>query len=96
MLEIGTFYPGFEAIQLGPENALKVFHMLGGGTLLPVHWGTFDLALHAWDEPAETLVRLAAEQSLRVLTPSLGQVIEPSQLDAPTSWLRDHQSREVP
>ena len=89
MLEIGAFHPGFEAIHLGPENALEVFQMLGGGTLLPVHWGTFDLALHAWDEPAETLVRLASERSMRVVTPSLGQVIEPSQLDAPTPWWRD-------
>ncbi|WP_437494984.1 MBL fold metallo-hydrolase [Sorangium sp. So ce1014] len=96
MLEIGAFHPGFEAIHLGPENALNVLQMLGGGTLLPVHWGTFDLALHAWDEPAETLVRLAAEQGLRVVTPSLGQVVEPSQLDAPTPWWRDLKSREAP
>jgi L-ascorbate metabolism protein UlaG (beta-lactamase superfamily) len=89
MLEIGAFHPGFEAIHLGPENALKVFQMLGAGTLLPVHWGTFDLALHRWDEPAETLVRLAAEQGLRVITPKLGQVAEPAQLDGPSPWWRD-------
>lgn len=88
MLEIGAFQPGFEVIHLGPENALKVFQMLGGGTLLPVHWGTFDLALHAWDAPAETLVRLAAERDLRIVTPCLGQVVEPSQLDGPTPWWR--------
>ena len=63
MLEIGAFHPSWGDIHLGPENALKAFQMLGGGTLLPVHWGTFNLALHAWDEPAETLVELAAERS---------------------------------
>ncbi len=88
MLEIGAFQPGFEAIHLGAANALKVFEMLGGGTLLPVHWGTFDLALHAWNEPAETLVRLAAEQGARIVTPGLGQVVEPSQLEGPTPWWR--------
>jgi L-ascorbate metabolism protein UlaG (beta-lactamase superfamily) len=88
LLEIGAFQPGFEIIHLGPENALEVFEMLGGGTLLPVHWGTFDLALHAWSEPAETLLRLARERGRRVLTPSLGQVFEPSQLDGPTPWWR--------
>ena len=88
MLEIGAFQPGFEAIHLGPATALEVFQMLGGGTLLPVHWGTFDLALHPWDEPAETLVRLAADQRLRIITPGLGQVAEPSQLDGPTPWWR--------
>lgn len=89
LIEIGAFQPGFELIHLGPENALKVFEMLGGGTLLPVHWGTFDLAIHAWDQPAETLLRLAAEQGQRILTPGLGQVIEPAQIDGPTPWWRE-------
>lgn len=89
MLEVGAFHPSWGDIHLGPENALAAFKMLGGGTLLPVHWGTFNLALHAWDEPAETLVRLASEQQLRVVTPKLGLVFEPSQLDGPTPWWRE-------
>lgn len=89
MLEVGAFHPSWGAIHLGPENALKVFQMLGGGTLLPVHWGTFNLALHAWDDPAETLVKLAEAQRLRVITPKLGQVFEPTQLDGATPWWRE-------
>lgn len=88
MLEVGAFHESWGDIHLGPENALTVFEMLGGGTLLPVHWGTFNLALHAWDEPAETLLRLAAGKSLRVLTPRLGQVFVPTQLDGPSPWWR--------
>jgi L-ascorbate metabolism protein UlaG (beta-lactamase superfamily) len=89
MLEVGAFHPSWGTIHLGPENALKVFEMLGGGTLLPVHWGTFNLALHAWDEPAETLLTLAAEKNLRVITPGIGAVVEPSRLDGPVPWWRD-------
>ncbi|PZR09542.1 MAG: hypothetical protein DI536_21600 [Archangium gephyra] len=89
MLEVGAFHPSWGTIHLGTENALKVFQMLGGGTLLPVHWGTFNLALHAWDDPAETLVKLAAEQKLRVITPKLGQVFEPTQVDGVTAWWRE-------
>ena len=88
MLEVGAWHPSWGSIHLGPENALKAFQMLGGGTLLPVHWGTFNLALHAWNEPAETLVKLAGEQKLRVLTPKLGQVFEPAQLDKLDPWWR--------
>ena len=89
MLEVGAWHAGWGTIHLGPENALKAFQMLGGGTLLPVHWGTFNLALHAWDEPAETLVRLAEAQKLRVVTPKVGLVFEPAQLERPTPWWRD-------
>jgi L-ascorbate metabolism protein UlaG (beta-lactamase superfamily) len=86
MLEIGAFHPAWGEIHLGPENALRAFEMLGGGTLFPVHWGTFDLALHPWDEPAETLLALAGDR--RVITPSLGRVFEPSALAGPTPWWR--------
>jgi L-ascorbate metabolism protein UlaG (beta-lactamase superfamily) len=86
MLEVGAFHESWGDIHLGPENALKVFHMLGGGTLLPVHWGTFNLALHDWDEPAETLLRLATEQNARVLTPKLGQVFEPDHVEGLPPW----------
>ncbi len=89
MLEVGAWHPSWGTIHLGPKNALKAFQMLGGGTLLPVHWGTFNLAMHAWDEPAETLVKLASEQKLRVVTPKLGLVFEPSQLNELTPWWRE-------
>ncbi|MCA9523178.1 MAG: MBL fold metallo-hydrolase, partial [Myxococcales bacterium] len=92
LLEIGAFHEAWNEIHLGPKNALEAFRMLGGGTLMPVHWGTFNLALHDWNEPAETLVRLAAEQGVRVLTPRLGEGIEPEHLDGPTPWWRSVQA----
>lgn len=88
MLEVGAFHPAWKSIHLGPENALTAFEMLGGGTLLPVHWGTFNLALHDWDEPAETLVTLAGERGARVITPPIGRVFEPERLEGPTPWWR--------
>jgi L-ascorbate metabolism protein UlaG (beta-lactamase superfamily) len=95
MLEVGAFHESWGDIHLGPNNALEAFQMLGGGTLLPVHWGTFNLALHDWDEPAETLIRLASERKLRVLTPMLGQVFEPTHLDGPVPWWKEVQKSKT-
>jgi L-ascorbate metabolism protein UlaG (beta-lactamase superfamily) len=89
MLEVGAFHPAWGSIHLGPANALEVFQMLGGGTLLPVHWGTFNLALHDWDEPAETLVRLASERGARILTPRLGSPFEPEHVERMVPWWRE-------
>jgi L-ascorbate metabolism protein UlaG (beta-lactamase superfamily) len=89
MLEVGAYHPAWGSIHLGPENALTAFEMLGGGTLLPVHWGTFNLGLHDWDEPAETLLRLATERSARILTPRLGSAFEPEQIERATPWWRE-------
>ncbi len=89
MLEIGAFHEAWGSVHLGPAQALEAFDMLGGGTLLPVHWSTFSLALHDWDEPAETLVSLAGPR--RVLTPRLGQVFLPS--DDLSPWWRGLEQR---
>lgn len=87
MLEIGAWDAAWGDIHLGPENALTAHRMLGGKTLLPVHWGTFDLALHAWSEPAETLAALAKDT--HVVTPRLGRPIEPSRVEHIDPWWRE-------
>lgn len=92
MLEIGAWHPSWGTIHLGPENALHAFELLGGGSLLPIHWGTFDLGLHSWAEPAETLLRLAQPVGTRVLTPLLGRPFEPALMDGPTPWWRTVQA----
>ena len=80
MLEVGAWHPSWGDIHLGPENALRAHALLGSGTLLPVHWGTFNLALHAWNEPAETLFVRAEAQGSRLVTPILGAPTEPDRL----------------
>ncbi len=88
MLEIGAYNRAWGDIHLGPENALRAFEMLGGGTMLPIHWGTFDLGLHPWDEPAEQLLALADPAHIRLLTPMLGRPFEPAHVDEPSPWWR--------
>jgi L-ascorbate metabolism protein UlaG (beta-lactamase superfamily) len=89
MFEVGAFHPSWGDIHLGPENALAAHALLGSGIFLPVHWGTFNLAMHAWDDPAETLVKLAAEKKVRIFTPRLGEVLEPSRVETTAPWWRE-------
>jgi L-ascorbate metabolism protein UlaG (beta-lactamase superfamily) len=96
MLEVGAWNAAWGDIHLGPENALQALQLLGGGAFLPVHWGTFSLAMHAWDEPAETLLRLAPPQGVHLLMPQLGQAIEPTQVDSVTPWWRGIETRGAP
>ena len=80
LLEVGAFHPAWGDIHLGPENALRAHAMLGGA-FLPVHWGTFSLSTHAWDQPAEVLVELGSKAATRLVMPKLGQAIEPTLAD---------------
>jgi L-ascorbate metabolism protein UlaG (beta-lactamase superfamily) len=93
MLEVGAFHPSWGSIHLGPDNAIKAHAMLGGGTLLPVHWGTFDLGLHPWDEPAEVLAAHAMKTDLHLVTPRLGRPVEPAHVERFDPWWRSVRER---
>ena len=75
MLEIGASDPSWADIHMGPDAALVAHQLLGGGPLLPLHWGTFNLALHAWAQPVERLLE-AADPAVPLLLPAPGQRIE--------------------
>jgi hypothetical protein len=57
--------------------------MVRGKLMLPVHWGTFNLALHSWTEPVERLTVAARKAGIAIALPKPGQRIE--DLDAPPS-----------
>ena len=88
MLEVGAFHPSWGDIHLGPRNALEALALLGGGAFLPVHWSTFSLALHPWDEPAETLLELAPAQGVHLVMPTLGEPVHPALADGVRPWWR--------
>src|SRR5262249_53409169 len=88
MLEVGGRHPAWGDMHLGPENALRALALLGGGPFLPVHWGTFSLATHAWDEPAETLLSLGPRSGVQLVMPRLGEPVEPADAEKPEPWWR--------
>jgi L-ascorbate metabolism protein UlaG (beta-lactamase superfamily) len=75
MLEIGAADAEWADIHLGPDNALAAHQLLGGGPLLPLHWGTFNLALHAWRQPVQRLLE-ASGPEVPLLLPAPGQRVD--------------------
>lgn len=75
MIEIGAWHPSWGNIHMGPDNAMRTHELLRGKTFMPVHWGTFNLALHAWDEPIRRAIELAATTGVQLLSPTLGQTV---------------------
>lgn len=43
---------------------------------MPIHWGTFNLAPHAWFEPAERLLKFAEDKNIKLFLPEPGQPTE--------------------
>jgi L-ascorbate metabolism protein UlaG (beta-lactamase superfamily) len=88
MLEVGAYHPAWGHIHLGPDQALEALSLLRSRTLLPIHWGTFNLAIHAWDEPAERLAELAPSRDVHLVMPRLGEVTVPARVDKLDPWWR--------
>nr|WP_245548418.1 MBL fold metallo-hydrolase [Gordonia araii] len=62
LIAIGAYDPLWPDIHANPEEALTIHRMLTRGTdalLVPIHWGTFNLARHTWGEPAARLTHAA-------------------------------------
>jgi len=95
MLEVGAFHPAWGDIHLGPKNALEALALLGGGPFLPVHWGTFALGMHPWDQPAEALLELGPKSGAQLLMPRLGEPIEPAHAEAVVPWWRSVDSTKL-
>jgi L-ascorbate metabolism protein UlaG (beta-lactamase superfamily) len=86
LIEVGAYNQLWADVHLGPEQALRAHQMVRGELLIPVHWGTFDLALHAWTEPMERLLVGAAETGVRLSSPRPGESIEPASASVATRW----------
>lgn len=93
MLEIGAFHPSWGDIHLGPAHALEAHALLGDAPFLPVHWGTFSLAIHDWDDPVETLLDLATQRGTALLLPRLGDPVEPVRGPLTSPWWREVDQR---
>jgi L-ascorbate metabolism protein UlaG (beta-lactamase superfamily) len=87
MLEIGAFDPLWADIHMGPDGAARTFQALGGqGLLMPIHWGLFDLALHAWKQPIERIFSL---DGLKLFSPQPGSPTEvTAQIEVRSEWWR--------
>jgi L-ascorbate metabolism protein UlaG (beta-lactamase superfamily) len=76
MLEIGAFSHLWSDIHMGPDGAARAYRDLGGpekaGLLMPVHWGLFNLALHAWRQPIRRMTELARLEGLPLWSPRPG------------------------
>jgi L-ascorbate metabolism protein UlaG (beta-lactamase superfamily) len=85
MLEIGAFDPLWADIHMGPDGAVRMFRTMGAkGLLMPIHWGLFDLALHAWRRPIE---RVFSFNDLKIWAPEPGVPTEVvSETEVRSEW----------
>ena len=90
MIEVGAWNALWGEIHLGPEAATVVHQQVRGDVMVPVHWGTFNLALHAWDEPITHLIDLADAAGIELAAPLVGGTIDPADVKVADFWKQRH------
>ncbi|MFJ5260183.1 MBL fold metallo-hydrolase [Streptomyces sp. NPDC088387] len=82
MIQLGAYSEFWPDIHMTPEEALRAHLDLQGGrphgVLLPIHWGTFNLAPHAWAEPAEWTADVTSDAGQALASPHPGEPFEPA------------------
>ncbi|QHY99467.1 metal-dependent hydrolase [Streptomyces sp. S4.7] len=85
MIQIGAYSEYWPDIHMTPAEGLRAHLDLQrgepSGVMLPIHWGTFNLAPHPWAEPGEGTVTAAAEAGVRIALPRPGESYEPTLTD---------------
>lgn len=89
LLEAGAYDKQWEGVHMLPEQVIQAHRDLQGEWLLPIHNATFDLAFHAWDEPLEQMLSLAARNSIRLTMPRIGEPVLLDQQQPAKPWWRE-------
>ncbi|MFI6105397.1 MBL fold metallo-hydrolase [Streptomyces sp. NPDC051310] len=92
MIQIGAYSAYWPDIHMTPAEGMRAHLDLQGGSpagvMLPIHWGTFNLAPHAWAEPGEWTRYEAEEAGQAVAFPRPGQPFEPGGKLPSDAWWR--------
>lgn len=95
LLETGAYDAQWPDVHMQPEQTLQAHLDLKGRWLMPVHNGTFDLAMHGWDEPFDRIDALAQAAGIALATPAMGERLSLRQPQAGTRWWRELQPADA-
>jgi L-ascorbate metabolism protein UlaG (beta-lactamase superfamily) len=87
-IKVGAYGPtqSWIDIHLPPEDAVRGHLDLRAKRLFPVHWSTFNLAFHDWDEPVKRTLAAARAGGVQVVTPRIGEIVDADREFTSTAW----------
>lgn len=87
-IKIGAYGPGapWLDIHMSVEDAVRAHRDLRARRLFPVHWGTFNLAFHHWDEPIRRATAEARANQVELLTPRIGELVDADKAFPFNAW----------
>ncbi|WP_299108034.1 MBL fold metallo-hydrolase [uncultured Tenacibaculum sp.] len=87
MLECGQYNEMWPDIHMFPEETAQAGVDVQAKAIMPIHWGSFKLAMHSWTDPIERATKKAKELNLPLITPKIGEpIILKDSLKSYSTW----------
>lgn len=86
MLECGQYNKAWGDIHMMPEESVQAGIDVMGQTIMPIHWGAFELAIHSWTDPIERFSKTAQELGVPFIQPIIGQRFSIHEMPKTTAW----------
>jgi L-ascorbate metabolism protein UlaG (beta-lactamase superfamily) len=86
LIQVGAYDPAWPDIHMTPEEGVAAALDLRAKLLIPVHWGTFNLALHPWTEPADRVWSEAKAHDVTLAVPRPGERVDVDEPPAVDGW----------
>ena len=76
LAECGQYDPSWAGVHMFPEQTAQAGLDAGAAWVIPVHWGSFCICNHDWDDPIRHVTAASEASGLRLATPRIGQTVD--------------------
>lgn len=73
LMECGQYNELWADVHLMPEQTVVAAREVQAKMMVPIHWGAFALAMHAWTDPIERVTKQAQKMNMPIATPQIGE-----------------------
>ena len=89
LADSGQYDPGWATTHMNPGEAVQAAKDAHAKWYIPVHWGAFVLANHAWNEPPQLAVEAAEQLGVNIATPRMGETVDYDKIEQFTNhwWI---------
>jgi len=75
LIDSGQYNESWKHSHMFPEEAVIAAQDLVSEYFMPIHWGTFTLSTHPWNEPINESIFYAEKYNQKILAPEIGEVV---------------------
>lgn len=88
ILECGQYSKYWSSIHMMPEESVQAAIDVRSKRAMPIHWGKFNLSIHAWNEPPLRFIKRAEELKLPIIIPKIGETFSTNSVPEITNWFQ--------